>query len=107
MLYTTRMENLHLIDWRMVGFGALWITGLAVVLSALGFAYYEAQTGARRMREVLKRPTYQVAVNGGLTLFCLGLIGSSRTWWESLLWTLLAGSFAFFTGRSWRELAGT
>ena len=97
------MENLNLIDWRMVGFAALWITGLAVVLSALGFADYHASREKQRTRDLLKRSAYQVAIIGGLTLFCLGLIGSTSEIWETLLWGFLAIAFAWFSWSSWRE----
>jgi hypothetical protein len=97
------MENLDLIDWRGVAFGALWITGLAVILSAAGFAYYHATMAGERFRDFLKRPSYQMAINGGLTLLCLGLIGSSNAIWESLLWAALTAAFAWFTFRSFRD----
>ena len=96
------MENLDLIDWRGVAFGALWITGLAVILSAAGFAYYHATTAGERFRDFLKRPSYQMAINGGLMLLCLGLIGSSNAIWESLLWAALTAAFAWFTFQSYR-----
>jgi hypothetical protein len=95
------MENLSLIDWRMVGFASLWIVGLAVLLTVLGFANYHADLEARRMRDLLRETDYQMAINAGLTLFCLGLIGSARTWWERLLWGALALSFGYFTVRTW------
>jgi len=81
----------------MVGFASLWILGLAVILTALGFADYHAHTGSKRMREVLKEPGYSVAVNTGLALFCLGLLGSSRAWWETVWWASLAVAFMVFT----------
>ncbi len=90
------MENLDLIDWRMVGFGAMRITGLAVILSALGFADKPAHQEGVRIRDLLKCSGYQMAINRGLTLFCLGLIDFSRNWWETALLALLAGAFAFF-----------
>lgn len=90
------MENLDLTDGRMVGFGAMWITGLAVILSALGFADYHAHQEGVSIRDLLNCSGYQMAINGGLTLFCLGLIDTSRNWWETVLWVLLAGAFAFF-----------
>jgi len=37
------MNGLELIDWRLVGFASLWIAGLSVVLTALGFADYHAR----------------------------------------------------------------
>ena len=81
----------------MVGFASLWILGLAVILTALGFADYHAHTSSKRMREVLKEPGYSAAVNAGLALFCLGLLGSSRAWWEMALWGLLAVAFLYYT----------
>ena len=81
----------------MLGFASLWILGLAVILSTLGFADYQANRGSKRRREVLREPGYRAAVNAGLTLFCLGLLGSSRTMWETVLWGLLAAAFLSYT----------
>jgi hypothetical protein len=100
------MENLDLIDWRMVGFAALWITGLAVVLSALGFADYRAAVEGSSFREQVARPAHSAPINIGLMVFCLGLIGSARAWWEAALWTVLAAAFAAYAGhalRRWRR----
>lgn len=96
------MENLSLIDWRMVGFASLWILGLALLLTVLGFADYHANIQDRRMRDLLREPGYQTPINAGLTLFCLGLIGSAQAWWERLLWGALVLSFGYFTVRSWQ-----
>ena len=81
----------------MLGFASLWILGLAVILSALGFADYHAKQGSKRLRQVLGEPGYRAAVNAGLTLFCLGMLGSSRAWWETALWGLLAAAFLVYT----------
>jgi len=96
------MENLNLINWPMVAFAALWIIGLAVILSALGFAYYEAGQTEDKLRTRLRRPVYQRAVNVGLTLFCLGMIGSADAIWERVLWGLFAAVFAFYTWQAGR-----
>jgi hypothetical protein len=97
------MENLDLIDWRMVGFASLWILGLAVILSVFGFVDYHAKAGGRRFRDELRKSIYQAWINIGLVLFCLGLLGSSDAWWESVLWGLLAAAFLVFGIRSFRE----
>ena len=91
------MQNLDLIDRRMVGFASLWILGLAVVLSALGFADYHARISNRRTHQVLRQAGFQAAIHGGLALFCLGLAGSAGTWWEALVWGCLALAFAYST----------
>jgi len=98
------MENLDLIDWRMVGFAALWITGLAMVLSALGFADYHAAMSRSRFREEVARPRLSASINLGLMLFCLGLTGSARAWWERALWIVLATAFAAYAVHALRRL---
>ncbi len=90
------MENLDLIDWRMVGFATLWIVGLAIELSVLGFVDYHAKERGERRRDLLRQPGYQIWVNFGLVLFCLGVLGSSRAWWESVIWVLLAVAFGYY-----------
>lgn len=81
---------LKLIDWGMLAFSGLWISGLAVVLAIFGLVRYAAQRTARRFGDVLKESGYQAGMNAGLALFCLGLIGSSRHWWEVVAWIALA-----------------
>ena len=97
------MENLDLIDWRMVGFSSLWILGLSIILTVLGFADYHAKTRKLRFREELRGVGYQRFIYIGLTLFCLGLLGSSSTWWEKVLWGFLALCFTFFAAQVWWE----
>jgi len=99
------MEGLDLIPWRTVGFSTLWILGLAVILTLIGFADYHASQEGARTRQVLRRPGYRAGINGGLTLFCLGLLGSSGAWWETVLWGLLALSFAYSAWRALKERA--
>ena len=96
------MQNLDLIDWGAVGAASLWITGLAVVLASLGFADFRRATTGLKMRAVLGQPAYQLAVNAGLALFCLGLLASSHTWWEATIWGLLALAFLAYAFLAWR-----
>jgi hypothetical protein len=91
------MSNLDLIDWGMVGFASLWILGLAIVLTVIGFADYHAKVSSKRFREILKQHGYQAAIHAGLVLFCVGLIGSARAWWEAVIWGVLGASFLGFT----------
>lgn len=90
------MSNLSLIDWPLVGFSVLWILGLAVVLTVLGFAYYEAETSGERLRDRLRRPGPQLAMNSGLALFCAGMAGTSGSWWERGLWGALCLAFGWY-----------
>jgi hypothetical protein len=101
------MENLDLINWKMVGFASLWIIGLSVILAVLGFVDYHAKAGQTRFRDELRKPIYQAWINVGLSLFCLGLLGSSDAWWESVLWGLLGIAFVVFSIRSFKEWGGS
>ena len=100
-----RMSSLDLIDWRLVGFSALWITGLSLILAAFSFGDYIASQRRLRTRDVLRWPGYQAAINSGLVLFCVGLIGSAHTWWEQLLWAVLAVAFGYQAWGAWRRRA--
>jgi drug/metabolite transporter (DMT)-like permease len=97
------MSNLDLIDWRLVGFSALWLGGLSVILAAFSFGDYTASQRRLRTRAVLAWPGYQAAFNGGLVLFCLGLMGSAFVWWQQALWAVLAVAFGYQTWAAWRR----
>jgi hypothetical protein len=84
------INYLKLIDWQMLAFTGLWIIGLAVVVAIFGFVQFAAQRTARRFGNVLQESGYQAVMNAGLTIICLGLIGSSRHWWEVVVWSALA-----------------
>ena len=88
------MDNLQLIDWRMVAFACLWIFGLSIVLAVLGFAEYEASRRRERLLARLGRLGHQAALDAGATFFCLGMLGSSGAVWEMAVWGLLGGAFA-------------
>ena len=100
------MTNLDLIDWRLVGFSALWISGLSVLLAAFSFADYTASQRRLRTRDVLRWPSYQAALCAGLVLFCLGLVGSAHAWWAQVLWGALAVAFAYQGWAAWRKREG-
>lgn len=78
--------------WGVIA-NSLWILGLAVLLAVLSWARWIAQTEQSRLRVVLKRPSIQIALDAGLFLFCAGLAATGRTWWERILWGLLAAAW--------------
>lgn len=86
-----------MIDWFSVGFGALWILGLGLVLATLSFANYLASQQKRRFRQVLGMPTCQIMIDVGLAFFCMGQAGGVSALWERLLWIVLALMFAVQT----------
>ncbi len=91
-----------MIDWVSVGFGALWIFGLALVTAALSSANYLAghlSRQQRRFSQTLELPVYRVMIALGLVFFCLGWAGSVSALWERLLWVVLA---LLFTLQIWQ-----
>jgi hypothetical protein len=86
-----------MIDWYLVGFSALWILGLGLVVAALSFANYQAGQQKWRFRQALEIPACRIMIDLGLVLFCLGWTGSVSSTWEHLLWAVLALVFAVQT----------
>lgn len=87
--------------WGVVANG-LWVLGLSVLLAALSWASWAASEEKVRFRAALARTGIQQALNLGLFLFCAGLAATGRTWWERVLWGLLAAAWvaqAWMTGR--------
>lgn len=78
------------IDIKTLIGGTLWVLGLAIVLTALSWANYEAQLLHLRFRKALAHPFIQFAINLGLMLFCFGFAIASQHNWERALWVVLA-----------------
>lgn len=83
-----------MIDWVSVGFGALWIFGLGLVVAALSFVNYLAEQQTQRFRQALGMPASRIMIDLGLVFFCLGLIGSVSSTWARIVWAVLALMFA-------------
>jgi hypothetical protein len=67
---------------------ALWIFGLAVLLAAWSFGYYEAQQTGKPVLNFLSKPNYDLAITIGLVLFFAGLAGADGRIWVKI--TLIA-----------------
>ena len=89
------MSNWDLIDWPLVGRSTLWIVGLSVALAAVSFGDFQAGDQRRPLRDVLRGKGYQRAINGGLTLVCLGMLFGSGHWWEVVTWAILCVGFVY------------
>ena len=96
-----------LIDWVGVGFGALWITGLAMNLAVFSLADYRRSQTGQRLRDIWMQPGYQMTSNSGLAAFCLGLIGGARADWERLVWVGLGLGFIVFAVQAGRAKTNT
>jgi hypothetical protein len=90
-----------MIDWWALGHKALWVVGLALGLAVLSVANDQAHRDAVRLRDKLNQASARLALDAGLALFCLGLLFSSRAWWEWVAWGLLAAASAGQAARLW------
>lgn len=68
---------------------ALWICGLAVLLAAWSFGYYEAQQTGKPVLNFLSQPNYDLAITIGLVLFFAGLAGADGRLWAKIIWGIL------------------
>ena len=85
-----------LIDWWLVGGSALWITGLAVLLTAFSYHRWLAYETGRRLQDQFKTRGWAIPFAAGMTLFCTGLaVSRHAAWWERTLWGALALSFVW------------
>lgn len=78
-----------MIDWFSLLGNALWIIALALALSVISFARWEAHHLQDKLREILNQPKYQVLLNIAGAIFCIGLTISSDKTWEQILWLIL------------------
>ena len=95
-----------MIDWWGVGRNLLWILGLSICLAVLSLVSYRARAEQTDLRQVLSGPGSQVALAFGLLLFCLGILVTSRTWWQALLSGLLVVVLAGTAIRLWKQERG-
>jgi hypothetical protein len=79
-----------MVDWLGVATNGVWILGLALALAVLSYADWSAHTTRQRLRVVLGRAAFRMALWSGLTLFCVGVALSGGRWWERALWGVLA-----------------
>jgi hypothetical protein len=92
-----------MIDWWEVVANSLWILGLSVCLSTLSMVSYRARAQQSHLREGLNELGSQLALAFGLLLFFLGILTTSRTWWQALLSGLLAVLVAGTLIHLWRQ----
>jgi len=83
-----------MIDWVYVGWSALWIVGLSLELTVISIAYYHSGENHQKLGQVLGDRGYQLGVDLGMVLFCLGLAALAGVLWQRLAWGVLCAGFA-------------
>lgn len=78
-----------MIDWFSVLVNSLWIIGLALALSTVSYASWQASLIRQKTWNKFKEPGYLACFSIAAVLFCAGLAGTADTLWETILWAVL------------------
>jgi hypothetical protein len=85
-----------MIDWPYVGWSALWILGLSIELAVLSIVYYLSGEHHQNFGQILAGRRYQLTLDLGMVLFCLGLAALAVVAWQRLAWGLLCAGFTVY-----------
>ena len=91
-----------MIDWSLVLFGAIWISGAALALAVLSYASWSAHLRGERWRSILQSSRYQRLLLVAACLICVGLGLTATSGLETILWFLLASLSAANFISLWR-----
>lgn len=92
-----------MLDWSSLALDFLWVLGLAVIVATVSYYYWltaETTLSDRRLGDV---PTCIIGVSFGGWLFCVGMAGLARYWWEGAAWGVLVILFAWVMWKSWKS----
>ena len=84
------------IDWAYLGAHFLWIFGLSLILAALSYHTWLVQEMRRPFSAQFREPSWQLAVNVGLSLMALAITVMPRNerWFIRLIALVIALMFA-------------
>ncbi|HTP10288.1 MAG TPA: hypothetical protein VMP08_18675 [Anaerolineae bacterium] len=92
-----------MIDWPLVLFSAVWLSGAALALATLSYASWSASLRGERLRAVLRRSDYQCVLLVAACLICVGLGLTAASSLETILWIVLAVISAATFISLWRK----
>jgi len=78
-----------MIDWWALIANSMWITAAALALAVVSVGYYQSQTKGVKLKTVLNRVGYLIALHAAGALFCVGMAATSDRWWETGLWAVV------------------
>jgi H+/Cl- antiporter ClcA len=79
------------INWSSVLINSFWIVGLAILLAAFSYHYWQATSTNQKLKAQLNRPGFLRPFWVSLILISIGLAGTSTTWWETTIWAIFTG----------------
>ena len=92
-----------MIDWPLVLYSAVWLSGAALALATLSYASWSASLRGERLRAVLRRSDYQRVLLVAACLICVGLGLTAASSLETILWIVLAVISAATFISLWRK----
>jgi len=92
--------------WIVLVADALWMLGLAVMLSTLSWAHWRASERKVRFRVIWGTSSCQITCDLGLVLVSVGLSLSARSAWEHVCWALFVLLYAVLALKQWRVWRG-
>jgi hypothetical protein len=87
-----------MIDWYNLIANLLWIIALALALSVVSIARWEARAKGQKLRDALNTNRWLVTLNTAGITFCGGMAALSDPLWEQVVWLLLLVTFCLQTG---------
>lgn len=85
-----------MIDWVALGFNALWMLGLAILLAAFSYHRWLAHEYGRALRDVLSQRSWKLTFTSAMLLVCGGVAGGIvERWWERMIWTALGAAYGY------------
>ena len=87
-----------MIDWFNLIANLLWIIALALTLSVVSIARWEAIEKGQKLRDALNTNRWLVTLNTAGITFCGGMSALSDALWEQVVWLLLLVLFCLQTG---------
>ena len=87
-----------MIDWFNLIANLLWIIALALTLSVVSIARWEAIEKGQKLRDALNTNRWLVTLNTAGITFCGGMAALSDALWEQVVWLLLLVLFCLQTG---------
>jgi len=92
-----------MVDWPAVGTGALWVTGLAIMLAVASRALWRGRQQGHGLPAVAPSPGTQLALDAGLTLPSAGLCLTVDGLWMRLGRVVVDLLWAMQVGQGWRN----
>ena len=76
------------INWPSIFVNSFWILGLAILLAAFSYHYWQASQHNQQLKAQLNGVAFLRLFWFGLVLVSIGLAGTSTAVWETIIWTI-------------------